>query len=457
MASLNESMPMAPSPPRRSETLRMLIILSAGLAVMVAALWLSDSEELTSVAFGAGIVVLAANRFDYLHPAVAYLTPWLAILFFSTLPISDYSRNLNISTTQFLLVAIFTWLLATLRVPVSPSESPMRQTAQSRSVRDRTPRRLRIGIVVGFVLLYSFAALSIAYAGYVPLLQLFAGNGSGYAEFGIPGVYGAFLAYSNAMACLALYNYLLRKRGFYLFLYFSVLAMHLLLVSRQNLVTLLVEGFVIRSLLVRRISGTGIAIAIVLALSALAALGDLRSGNLGEVIGLSEDYDWVPSGFLWLYAYSYFNALNLENMMSHSGAPFFDGSMWGALLPSFLRPQIDHGNYLELEALNVASYIYPIYLDVGPVGVVVCTALFGWLTSVIYRRALRRYQFVDVSSYACLYGCAVLSFFVNFWFYLPVIFQIVFFRVFHALLFKERKKTTASDMAALAPSGDIRA
>ena len=61
----------------------------------------------------------------------------------------------------------------------------------------------------------------------------------------------------------------------------------------------------------------------------------------------------LPTIIVWLYAYSYFNVLNLENMITRSGAPFYDGSMWRQLLPSVLRPASVHASYLQLTSMNV--------------------------------------------------------------------------------------------------------
>ena len=46
-----------------------------------------------------------------------------------------------------------------------------------------------------------------------------------------------------------------------------------------------------------------------------------------------------------------------------------------------------------------------------------------------------RKRFLGVTSVAVLYFCFAFSFFVNFWFYLPIIFQLAFFWLFDAVLF----------------------
>jgi oligosaccharide repeat unit polymerase len=187
--------------------------------------------------------------------------------------------------------------------------------------------------------------------------------------------------------------------------------------------------------MIRRTSRVAIVGIVVLGLLGFSLFGELRSGDIKEVIGVEPEYMWVPTSLIWMYAYSYFNVLNLNNMIVQSGAPLFNGVMWQSLLPSVLRGDPDPGTYLEISTMTVSSYIYPVYMDIGGVGVVIVTALFGYVTTLVYRRALQRRRFVDIATYACLFYCALMSFFSNFWLYLPVIFQLFFFRVFHALLF----------------------
>jgi oligosaccharide repeat unit polymerase len=411
---------------------RHLVIVGAALAMLTALVLLRESAQLLVVGYAATLcVVLFAYKLDYLHPAVAYLVPWLTILFFSTVPISKYAHSLELPTGRTLLAAMLAWLASTTLAPVV--------SAADEVVRERPRLEVRPGfgnaIIMAFMILYGFAALNVAVSGYVPLISLITSGDSGYAYFGIPSVYGAFLAYANALGCLVFYAWLCGRRRIYLLLFLSIVVMHIAFVTRQNVITLLAEAFVIRSLTIRRTSRLTIVGIVAVGLLGFSLLGELRSGDINEVIGVEPEYSWIPTSLIWLYAYSYFNVLNLNNMILQSGAPLFNGVMWQSLLPSVLRGDPDPGTYLELSTMTVSSYIYPVYMDVGGVGVVIVTALFGYVTTLVYRQALRRRRFVDVATYACLFYCALLCFFSNFWLYLPVIFQLFFFRAFHFLLF----------------------
>ncbi|HEY3658128.1 MAG TPA: O-antigen polymerase [Steroidobacteraceae bacterium] len=424
---------------RRSTLNRLLCTALGALVVWVAATLEIGPAPFVIIACAACLLICGfLYKFDYLHPTVAYLLPWLLILLFSVIPISSHARPVEEATYTVLLANMFAWMLGCIS---SPALSPLHRNKASTPNQSTflTEFRGNFGptVAVAFVILYAFAAVNVLLAGYVPLLSLVTTGDSRYWEFGVPSVYGAFLAYANALGCVAFYLYLRSGRRKYLILFLSVLVMHFAFVTRQNIATLMVEAFVIRGLLVKRFSGFTLIWSIALSLIAFSALGTLRSGNIKEIIGVQQQFNWIPTSLIWVYAYSYFNALNIDNTIAASGAPYFDGYMWQTLLPSIFRPDIDHGSYLEISSMNVSSYVYPVYIDIGK-GVVLWTFIVGFLTAIAYRRAVTLRRFIDVATYSCLFFCAFLSFFTDCWLYLPVIFQLFFFWIFHMALFRPK-------------------
>jgi oligosaccharide repeat unit polymerase len=121
--------------------------------------------------------------------------------------------------------------------------------------------------------------------------------------------------------------------------------------------------------------------------------------------------------------------------MAVSDAPYFDGTMLQTFLPSILRPEVSHSAIFEIPALNILSYIYPIYLDIGVYGVLIFTAILGFFTAEVYKRALIRRRFGAIAGYSFFYYSALLSFFTAFWLYLPVVFQLFFFYLFERIFF----------------------
>lgn len=419
---------------------RSVLVLSAFAVVWLAMMWGAGSEALVFVSVSVGFaLVVAAFRFDYLHPAVAFLVPWMVVILFSAIPISSYSRPLDNDIIVFILATVFVWLMATSGSQVAVGGRWKRSVIACGTCSETTIPRIRAAVVGAFLVAYLLAVANIAYSGFVPLLSLLMTGNSRYGDFGIHSVYGAFLAYANAVACLALYLYLKStpRDRLYIALFLSILAIHLCFVTRQNVVTLLVEAFVIRSIVVKRVSRVTLLVCFVVGLAAFSALGNLRTGvDIKNSIGVRREFAWIPDGFIWLYSYSYFNILNLGNMMTRSGAPYYDGSMWNKLLPSIIRTPDEHASYLQLASMTVSSYMYPVYQDVGNLGVKIDTAFWAVITAWQYRAALMWRRFFNVAVYGCLFFCALLSFFVDFWLYLPVIFQVVFFGILQLLLFR---------------------
>ncbi|MDP8984383.1 MAG: oligosaccharide repeat unit polymerase [Pseudomonadota bacterium] len=439
----------------RSTLIRLLYTGLGAVAVLAAAISEVNSTGLIIVACSVCLLICAAfYKFDYLHPVLAYLLPWLMILVFSIVPISAHARPMEPATYNVLLITMFAWMAGCVISPAAPAARGS-LSSNIRGLPLLSEFRASFGLTVGiaFVVLYVFAAINILLAGYIPLLSLITTGNSRYDEFGVPSVYGAFLAYANALGCIAFYIYLRSGRRTYLSLFVSVLLMHLAFVTRQNIATLLIEAFVIRSISVKRFSRFTMIWSIAISLLAFAALGALRSGDIKQIIAVEPQFDWIPSSLIWVYAYSYFNALNIDNMIATSGAPFFDGYMWQSLIPTAFRPDLDHGTYLEIANMTVSSYILPVYIDIGK-GVALWTMAVGYVTTFAYQRAFQRSRFVDLATYGCLYFCALFSFFSNCWLYLPVIFQLVFFWIFHVLLFVPQSRATHPAQANEVPARD---
>src|SRR6202008_1373660 len=93
-------------------------------------------------------------------------------------------------------------------------------------------RGFEIAIMLAVLVAAIVAAVNAAFSGFVPLFSLLSTGDSRYLDFGIPSVYGAFLAYSNALACACYYIYLLTRRRMFLVLFLCVVSIHLCFVTR---------------------------------------------------------------------------------------------------------------------------------------------------------------------------------------------------------------------------------
>ena len=400
------------------------------------------------IPFAIGILLLyvaTGKQFDYLDPVVGYLCPWLLILFFSVTKLSRFAITIHRSTYTLVLISMACAVL------VGGGAWETRISSEPEWV---APKRTRWSAKTFFraldVLFVVFTIFNIAEAGYIPLIRGIATGNTGYLDFGIHGVFGFYLAMANALAIIYLIVYLRTGKRRYLGRYVGILFVFVLFVSRQNVISCAVESLVAYSLVRKKLPLKKIAIGVVASGIVFSIIGNFRSGSIRQAAGIDED--WVPDSVVWLYAYSYFNIANVDNLITRSNAPYYDGSSFNQLLPSFMRPKSDpddYYRYLLLINFNVASYMFPVYDDLGQTGVLALTWIAIYMASRKYARLKPPFSIAQIGSYCVLYFCAAFSFFFNFWFYLPVIFQIVFFLCFgnsSELLCLARQKRPSQSM-----------
>jgi hypothetical protein len=413
----------------KSFLLRALRILPLLWLILISSIEL-EVHLLTQCSLGIIALLLILYRFDLTNAWVAFCIPWFLILIFGTLGISEYSRDVGPRT-----IAVVVSLLAIGAALIPPARLVVAAPGSDDACLD--PDRFRLMLVV----LLSLAALNVVAAGYIPIIRLLTSGDSGYMNFGIKGLYGFFNAFANAFGITAFYLWMTERKIFYKNAFFTVLAVFFLFMTRQNIISLLVESFVVFNLVRKRIPLFRIGAIVAITLFFFGVIGDLRVGkDISELAKITDEYKWIPTAGIWLYAYFYFNLLNLDNVVN-AGPPFYDLSSFSQLIPSFLRPAIDGGgeNMLEVSSFTVGSFISPIYRDVGMVGLCLIFMVFCLGLEAYRRRIKGQLSYVAITSYSVLYFCFMFSFFENFWFYLPVIFQLFFLYMLRKYLFSHGK------------------
>lgn len=369
------------------------------------------------------VYIVAARKLDYTDTYVVFALPWMMIVIFSLIPMSGYSKEIHKVTYELVFAALFTGLLACgyrkkrIRAPLKwmiPRRSPIRAKYCLAA--------LDIGLV-------SFTILNIVIAGYVPLLRGLTSGDTGYLDFGVHGLYGFYLAFANALAIFYILLFYRTKRKVFLLRYGVVILIFVLLVTRQNLISVGVETVAVYSIVRGKISWRSIIIMGLTAAFAFSLLGLFRSGSIKDIADVKQQYLWLPDPVIWIYCYSYFNIANVDNLVRFSHAPYFNGSSFANLMPSFIRPDYQMGDYLQSIYFNVSSYIYPVYQDIGLLGVIAITFVALRVTERWHRKVYSTASLFSIGTFSVLYFCAAFSFFVNFWFFLPIIFQIVFFKM----------------------------
>ncbi|WP_081803536.1 O-antigen polymerase [Halotalea alkalilenta] len=364
------------------------------------------------------ISIIGFYRNNYLSLPFAFSIGWILVLFFSTLNISDFSRDVNPITVIICGSCIFINFIV-----FSPAVSPRYEIGVKENAFTRWFNL--------YVMIFMIMALAnVAISGYIPLLSMLSGGGSDYKNFGLPGLYGFFLAYSNALGVTAIYFYIKNGQSKYIYIYILIIAVFLLFVTRQNVMSLLIESLFVYCICRKRIGWGKIITITCIVLVLFSIVGEMRSGNIRDIARIKSDFEFLPASIIWLYSYSYFNILNLDNLLQAPGAPFFDFSSFSRLVPSFLRPDGEYINVLEVLNFNVASYIYSLYLDMGIAWVIIFSITVNFIGYFIFNKIKKESSYFWICSGSVFFFCFMMSFFINFWLYLPIIFQIVFFYIF---------------------------
>lgn len=365
--------------------------------------------------FQLSIYIFIERKCLIIGPGFSFLLIWLTIVSWSFLPISNLSRNLSDQTIAFLGVVFTAYFIGYL-VSFYFKKGKCHETKIACMVSDCT-----LLSIMSFL-----ALLNIIVSGYVPLLNIIQGLDSDYVGFGIPTVYGLFNAYCNFIGMYFYYRYLICKESKYLVYIFMILFVFFMLVTRQNIITLIFECCVIHVLLkdTRRIV-IKIFFSVLILLYAFSIIGEIRSGNIYEIAEVFPEYEWIPSPFIWLYSYSVFNLVNLDNLILLDYDPLYNFSSFSKLIPSFLRPEIHSGiNYLEKINFNVSTYLSGLYTDLGILGTCLFSFLQGYFVNKYY--LLMKDNDKLKLSFTILFICNLLSFFTNMFFYLPMIGQLFF-------------------------------
>jgi oligosaccharide repeat unit polymerase len=376
-------------------------------------------------------------RMTLLNPAFAYAATWMFVLLIYSLRLSYLLDPLQAATVVLVvgtsLSFIAGWVLESLPNYGRLAGATMNLSALGEVINAvRIGRRLRV-IWIVFALGISF---EVAYFQAIPFLGLFGiGAPISYVDFGIPGFHGLLNSLFYAGCVVTFARILLGSSKRTWLLTMVSIAYPVLILSRQVLISLLVQYlciyFSIRRPSFRIFVRTGIlAIATLLM---FGYVGDARSGR-DSIIYLAAptfDYpDWLPSAFIWVYIYLS-SPLNNVNYNIDISPNFFPLETAGTFIPSFARDDVlaafgysqnQHWSLVS-ETFNVSSLLQGFLTDFGVTGAIVFTLLCG----VVFSRVLRRSATSPAAFFALIilvHGIA-LSFFANLLFHLVFMFEML--------------------------------
>ncbi len=306
-------------------------------------------------------------------------------------------------------------------------------------------RKLEFGIFIFVLVVFIF---EIIYCKGFPLLWKFVPNEKVYVNFGVSKITIWFNAVVVVMGAYSILDNRLFPglfyKGFYLLIPF-------LMISRQMLIAMILESFILY-LITRKSKSKELylycVIGVMLVLLGFSAFGNVRTGESDFLIvaQFKEFCEFIPTVFKWIYSYMCFSISNLNNLISIAEPGITKGlSTWNELVPSMLDVDTTHlfnEEYLVSLNFNVSTFAPSLYLDFGIFGVGTFCLIIGTVSQFIFKKMNK--NFVMNFIYAIVSYSIVFIFFVNMFFNFQVISQVVFsiliFVVLNNLVNKKSKK-----------------
>lgn len=369
------------------------------------------------------------------NPIALFVIMWLFVLYIYSKQYSLLLTTLNFQTVQYVILTCLCFIVSFYFVQLLFIKKNLRVDNVFIESIHTSVKLKKI-----FKIWLFFTIIEIIYFRGLPLIAILGlgGDGGRYTEWGIPSLHGFLNAMVITLSNYFFYFFLKNKDKKFLYLFLLCVMWPILLITRQMLLTMIVQATVIYILSnsIKTSSILKVLIIGFLVVCLFGLVGDLRSGDGDSFINLvqpSSDYPtWLPSGVLWVYIYMV-SPLNNVNYNIHIYPDFnFDLSILiSNFFPSFIRNKIFSGStefnfQLVNENLNVST-MFPSYLEAfGYIGSLFFYFILGILISFIYfkfraKNANVKWLFVLV----IIFHNLIFSVFVDFFFNLVFIFQFV--------------------------------
>lgn len=371
----------------------------------------------------------------FLNPVFIYSSIWLAVIYLYSFYLSNILEPLNSYTITLVVgtsIGVFLgWMMESLFykgcfAKFSLNKNNFREYIQ-RSYISKRLKFLWILLCIGifFEIFYFNGAPGLGLIGIGPEII--------YTDYGIPGLHGVLNSIFYACCLIQFTKLLLGLSKSYIPLLIISLIYPIVGMSRQVLISLLIQYFFVY-ISIKPLSFRNIIMLFGMAsLSFLVFgyLGDIRSGR-DNIISLSQpsfNYpEWLPSAFIWVYLYIT-TPLNNVNHNIDISPNYFPWETIGTLIPSFVRGEFmslmgARNNEWELvtNSFNVSSLLQAFIIDFGILGSIIFSLFFGCFCGYLLRKSKNSLG-AFFTLIVILHGIS-LSFFANLLFHLVFIFEI---------------------------------
>lgn len=385
---------------------------------------------LLAILFLLTVIGLISYR-SWLNPVSIFNVVWLVVCFLYGFRLSPNLQAPLMDRTCYLLIlgnVVFTISCIVIsKISIKPPEVSVYK------IKEITFERIQKHFWIWLVL----EIFETIYSKGFPIIWALQHNGKTYFDYGIPSIHGFANAYGLTILTILAYQVFkgdYKKQSKKIVTYILIiLGMYLLMLTRQVIISAIIQIFVVYCFLKRKIPWVKILIWTFLIIIAFGLVGNVRTGYY-EFLSVAEmDTKVNPMfvGFYWVYMYLTMTIANLNKMFNMFFTPLGMGYFWSIYLPTALVNSVFKFNYGDLSnllvtpAFNVAGYNADAYIALGVAGIIIMATIYGVLGGLCYKKIIRNRNMKNILYYAVYLQIIVLSFFFNQLFYLPSGFQFI--------------------------------
>ncbi len=388
-----------------------------------------------------------------INPLSAFNLIWLVVIAMYQLRLSELQDILNDESVITFIICILSFSITFILGYVIKIKQKERKESNKIIEYDTIKKIFIFWLIIEFI--------ETVWSGGLPILWKIIGSSKTYMNYGIPTLHGLMNSIGLVIIMLSFYLYMYKKQKDnvkdrrLLVILLVVTLFSLCLITRQVIITAIIEMMVIYLYFKVKIPWKKIIIIVCVGVIAFGVIGNFRTGY-DEFLDVSlMKNNNIPKsliGVYWVYMYLTMTVANVNNAVLLGINDYGITPIASVYIPTvisnllFSNSNIKVPNYLVTRAFNVSGFFIDFYIGYGNLGVAIISAIYGLLGAYTLKKVTKKQNEKNILYYAIYLQIVLLSFFYNHLLYLPSGFQFVIVYIIFKIFDKKSKYRKESQL-----------
>ena len=388
-----------------------------------------------------------------INPLSAFNLIWLVVIAMYQLRLSELQDILNDESVITFIICILSFSITFILGYVIKIKQKERKESNKIIEYDTIKKIFIFWLIIEFI--------ETVWSGGLPILWKITGSSKTYMNYGIPTLHGLMNSIGLVIIMISFYLYMYKKQKDnvkdrrLLVILLVVTLFSLCLITRQVIITAIIEMMVIYLYFKVKIPWKKIIIIVCVGVIAFGVIGNFRTGY-DEFLDVSlMKNNNIPKsliGVYWVYMYLTMTVANVNNAVLLGINDYGITPIASVYIPTvisnllFSNSNIKVPNYLVTRAFNVSGFFIDFYIGYGNLGVAIISAIYGLLGAYTLKKVTKKQNEKNILYYAIYLQIVLLSFFYNHLLYLPSGFQFVIVYIIFKIFDKKSKYRKESQL-----------